>query len=138
MSEQLAEKIPDEITAALYPGPVAATGVEEGDEHDEPLEKTEEKAGAKNVSSLLQSQDNAWMKILYFAGSCSVNLVLPFFNGLMLGFGELIAHEVSWKLNWFKKSNQGYKIYPETRKIAAQKQMELEQQKLDKRAEQFL
>lgn len=29
-----------------------------------------------------------------------INLVLPFINGLMLGFGELFAHEIAFRLGW--------------------------------------
>lgn len=30
----------------------------------------------------------------------AINLLLPFVNGLMLGFGELFAHEAAWRLGW--------------------------------------
>lgn len=30
----------------------------------------------------------------------AINLLLPFMNGLMLGFGELFAHEVAYRLGW--------------------------------------
>lgn len=30
----------------------------------------------------------------------AINLLLPFVNGLMLGFGELLAHEASFRLGW--------------------------------------
>lgn len=30
----------------------------------------------------------------------AINLVLPFINGMMLGFGELFAHEAAFKLGW--------------------------------------
>jgi hypothetical protein len=30
----------------------------------------------------------------------AINLVLPFVNGLMLGFGELVANEVAFRLGW--------------------------------------
>ena len=30
----------------------------------------------------------------------AINLLLPFVNGLMLGFGELFAHEIAWRLGW--------------------------------------
>ncbi|AMD21924.1 HFR069Wp [Eremothecium sinecaudum] len=57
-------------------------------------------------------------KLLSFVGSCSINLLVPFLNGLMLGFGELLAHEISWKFTWFNRErNSGYRIYPETRKL---------------------
>ncbi|KAF2021242.1 TOM13-domain-containing protein [Aaosphaeria arxii CBS 175.79] len=37
----------------------------------------------------------------------AINLLLPFVNGLMLGFGELIAHEAAFRLGW-----SGTKIFP--------------------------
>jgi len=30
----------------------------------------------------------------------AINLFLPFLNGLMLGFGELLAHETAFRLGW--------------------------------------
>ncbi|KAK6514086.1 hypothetical protein TWF506_008511 [Arthrobotrys conoides] len=32
--------------------------------------------------------------------SAAINLFLPFVNGLMLGFGELFAHEIAFRLGW--------------------------------------
>jgi hypothetical protein len=29
-----------------------------------------------------------------------INMVLPFVNGMMLGFGELFAHEAAFRLGW--------------------------------------
>lgn len=142
MVGQLASKVPEELASVAIPGPTAPTGVEEGDQQDEPLQKTEEAVedeSYSNASGLPSAQSNSCMKILYFAGSCSVNLILPFFNGLMLGFGELIAHEISWKFNWFRRSNLGYRIYPESRKLTARQQTELDSQKgAPKKARAFL
>ena len=30
----------------------------------------------------------------------AINLLLPFVNGMMLGFGELLAHEWAFRLGW--------------------------------------
>ncbi len=30
----------------------------------------------------------------------AINLLLPFINGLMLGFGELVANEAAYRLGW--------------------------------------
>lgn len=30
----------------------------------------------------------------------AINLLLPFINGMMLGFGELLAHELAFRLGW--------------------------------------
>ncbi|EMF12304.1 TOM13-domain-containing protein [Sphaerulina musiva SO2202] len=40
----------------------------------------------------------------------AINLLLPFVNGLMLGFGELFAHEAAFRLGW---SNT--KVFPNHR-----------------------
>lgn len=78
------------------------------------------KTTATSALSALPTENGvSFAKILSFAGSCSINLLLPFVNGLMLGFGELVAHEISWDWNWFKKSNKGYRIFPESRKMEA-------------------
>ena len=38
-----------------------------------------------------------------------INLFLPFVNGLMLGFGELFAHEAAFRLGW--SNTKVYGIY---------------------------
>ncbi|MCJ1313183.1 hypothetical protein MMC25_006860 [Agyrium rufum] len=40
----------------------------------------------------------------------AINLLLPFVNGLMMGFGELFAHEAAFRLGW---SNT--KVFPSGR-----------------------
>ncbi|QIX01963.1 hypothetical protein AMS68_007480 [Peltaster fructicola] len=37
----------------------------------------------------------------------AINVLLPFINGLMLGFGELFAHEAAYRLGW-----GGTKVFP--------------------------
>lgn len=39
----------------------------------------------------------AWVPILK---RISINIFIPFINGIMLGFGEIIAHEVGLVLGW--------------------------------------
>ncbi|KAG6019650.1 hypothetical protein E4U41_003142 [Claviceps citrina] len=43
----------------------------------------------------------------------AINLLLPFINGMMLGFGELFAHEAAFRLGW-----GGTKVFPLTRRRA--------------------
>lgn len=63
--------------------------------------------------------------LVRFVGSCAVNLVLPFVNGLMLGFGELLAHELAWRNRLFDRvRNSGYRVYPERRVQAAREKRE--------------
>ncbi|KAL1956808.1 hypothetical protein VTO42DRAFT_6758 [Malbranchea cinnamomea] len=42
----------------------------------------------------------------------AINLLLPFVNGLMLGLGELLAHEAAFRLGW---SNT--KVFPTYRRL---------------------
>jgi hypothetical protein len=53
------------------------------------------------------SSDSAAPLILYspptlwgLVRGAAINLFLPFINGLMLGFGELFAHEIAFRLGW--------------------------------------
>jgi hypothetical protein len=41
----------------------------------------------------------------------AINLLLPFINGMMLGFGELLAHELAFRLGW-GGTNVRYHIPP--------------------------
>ena len=41
----------------------------------------------------------------------AINLLLPFINGMMLGFGELFAHEAAFRLGW-----GGTKVFPFSRR----------------------
>lgn len=40
------------------------------------------------------------INILEIIKRSAINLVLPFINGMMLGFGEILAHEVGFRYNW--------------------------------------
>ena len=50
----------------------------------------------ESSSLVLYTQPTFW-SLLRGAG---INLILPFINGLMLGFGELFAHEIAFNLGW--------------------------------------
>ncbi|KAI0401991.1 outer membrane protein TOM13-domain-containing protein [Xylaria palmicola] len=43
----------------------------------------------------------------------AINLILPFINGMMLGFGELFAHEFAFRLGW-----GGTRVFPLGRRRA--------------------
>ncbi|CUS07821.1 unnamed protein product [Tuber aestivum] len=45
--------------------------------------------------------------------TAAINLVLPFINGLMLGFGELFAHELAFRWGW-----GGTRVFPSSRVAA--------------------
>ncbi|EPQ63116.1 Bgt-2688 [Blumeria graminis f. sp. tritici] len=49
--------------------------------------------------------------IWYLLRGAAINLLLPFVNGLMLGFGELFAHEAAFRLGW-----GGTKVFPAGRR----------------------
>lgn len=51
-------------------------------------------------------KSNMWNILKYSA----INLIIPFINGIMLGFGELVAHEIGFRYNWL-----GARVYPKKR-----------------------
>jgi len=45
----------------------------------------------------------------------AINLLLPFINGMMLGWGELFAHEAAFRLGWGNtrvSAMRSYKVGP--------------------------
>lgn len=49
-----------------------------------------------NTPLILYSPPTLWGLLR----GAAINLLLPFVNGLMLGFGELFAHEAAFRLGW--------------------------------------
>lgn len=80
------------------PNPMAESGVTM---HSD----SEQYSGAEELTASLESSHSPI--ILYqpptmwslFRGA-TINLFLPFVNGLMMGFGELFAHEFAFRLGW--------------------------------------
>ncbi|CDO92548.1 unnamed protein product [Kluyveromyces dobzhanskii CBS 2104] len=131
MAEEVFNDIPEELHATILPrdgvdalnphmGEDANGAREEDRQHlvDNGVSVSRTQSTSTTSLSQLHSEKNgvSFGKILSFAGSCSINLALPFINGLMLGFGELVAHEISWNWNWFNRKNTGYRVFPESRK----------------------
>ncbi|KAH9882344.1 hypothetical protein J1614_000580 [Plenodomus biglobosus] len=63
-------------------------------------------SAADNTSSPSSTSNNTPL-ILYkpptiwgLLRGAAINLLLPFVNGLMLGFGELVANEAAFRLGW--------------------------------------
>jgi hypothetical protein len=67
---------------------------------------SEQYSGAEEVSMSPPSSGSPAL-ILYqpptiwgLIRGAAINLLLPFINGMMLGFGELFAHEAAYRLGW--------------------------------------
>ncbi|KAH8151049.1 uncharacterized protein LAJ45_04750 [Morchella importuna] len=45
--------------------------------------------------------------VISLVRTAAINLILPFINGLMLGFGELFAHELAFRWGW-----GGTRVFP--------------------------
>lgn len=61
------------------------------DAHTNQYSGHELQVGNKNIYSI-----NLWTILR----KSSINLILPFINGMMLGFGEILAHEIGFRYNW--------------------------------------
>ncbi|CAO3646358.1 unnamed protein product [Cunninghamella blakesleeana] len=56
----------------------------------------------------LVPREEPWYRqpsFISFIKSTAINFVLPFINGVMLGFGEIFANELVIKYGWFGYSN---------------------------------
>ncbi|RDW78276.1 outer membrane protein TOM13 [Coleophoma crateriformis] len=60
-------------------------------------------SSSSSPAMILYSPPTVWSLLR----GAAINLVLPFVNGLMLGFGELFAHEAAFRLGW-----GGTKVFP--------------------------
>ena len=66
-----------------------------------------ENYSANNEESPSPPSSSSFPMILYspptiwgLLRGAAINVLLPFINGLMLGFGELLAHEAAFRLGW--------------------------------------
>ncbi|CAG7557934.1 unnamed protein product [Fusarium equiseti] len=66
-------------------------------------------SSGSNSPVILYKPPTVWSLIR----GAAINLLLPFVNGMMLGFGELFAHEAAFRLGW-----GGTKVFPLTRRRA--------------------
>ncbi|GMM34758.1 Mim1 protein [Saccharomycopsis crataegensis] len=71
----------------------------------------------ESLISIEEEEDS--YSILDIISSSAINLVLPFINGLMLGFGEIVAHEIGFKYGWY-----GAKVEPKQRMLRGRLQIE--------------
>lgn len=73
-------------------------------------------AGAFSDSDDLPDDDTVQVSSFgTFLIKVGINMVLPFINGVMLGCGEIFAHEVGFKWGW-----GGARVYPARRMTASQ------------------
>lgn len=66
----------------------------------------------------------AWYRnptFVWILKSTAINFILPFFNGVMMGFGEIFANEVMFKYGWFgfNRAQVGINATPATREYKA-------------------
>ncbi|KAK0356721.1 hypothetical protein LTR91_023617 [Friedmanniomyces endolithicus] len=66
-------------------------------------DSSDEPPSSSSSPMILYSPPTIWSVLR----GAAINLLLPFVNGLMLGFGELFAHEAAFRLGW-----SGTKIFP--------------------------
>ncbi|RLV95514.1 hypothetical protein JA1_001019 [Spathaspora sp. JA1] len=91
----------------------------EAQEEEEEEEYEEEETYEVNIWSVLQKG--------------AINLVLPFVNGMMLGFGEILAHEIGFRYGWL-----GAKVEPEIRMTKRELERKQQQQQQQKQGSRFL
>ena len=68
----------------------------DSENYDHEHEHDDSPSSASSSPLILYSPPTFWG----LARGAAINLLLPFVNGLMLGFGELFANELAWRFGW--------------------------------------
>jgi len=78
------------------PNPMAESGVTMRSDSEQYSAHGESPPSSSSPAVILYQPPTVWS---IFRGA-AINLFLPFINGMMLGFGELFAHEAAFRLGW--------------------------------------
>jgi YidC/Oxa1 family membrane protein insertase len=79
--------------------PMAESGVtmrSDSEEYSGDVEELSSPPESSSPAMILYQPPTIWGLIR----GAAINLLLPFVNGMMLGFGELFAHEAAFRLGW--------------------------------------
>ncbi|CAI6096847.1 unnamed protein product [Clonostachys chloroleuca] len=76
--------------------PLAESGVTMHSDSEQYGEELSGSPGSSGSPVILYQPPTVWSLLR----GAAINLVLPFINGMMLGFGELFAHEAAFRLGW--------------------------------------
>ncbi|KAI1078639.1 putative mitochondrial outer membrane protein [Whalleya microplaca] len=93
------------------PNPLAESGVtmHSDSEHYSAGEDIPASPPSSSSPIILYKPPTFWSMVR----GAAINLLLPFINGMMLGFGELFAHEAAFRLGW-----GGTRVFPLSRRRA--------------------
>ncbi|RYP69272.1 hypothetical protein DL770_008282 [Monosporascus sp. CRB-9-2] len=92
------------------PHPLAGSGVTMHSDSEQYSAGDDISASPNSSSSspvILYKPPTVWSLVR----GAAINLILPFINGMMLGFGELFAHEAAFRLGW-----GGTRVFPLSRR----------------------
>lgn len=80
------------------PNPLAESGVtmRSDSEQYSPGDELSTSPASSNSPVILYKPPTVWSLLR----GTAINILLPFINGMMLGFGELFAHEAAFRLGW--------------------------------------
>lgn len=86
------------MAADEFTNPLAESGVtmRSDSEQYSPGEEISMSPPSSGSPVILYKPPTVWSLIR----GAAINLFLPFVNGMMLGFGELFAHEAAFRLGW--------------------------------------
>jgi hypothetical protein len=83
----------------VQPSHLAESGItipSDSENYDANNESSTSSPASSSSPLILYSPPTLWGLVR----GAAINLLLPFVNGLMLGFGELVANEMAFRLGW--------------------------------------
>ncbi|KAI0158004.1 TOM13-domain-containing protein [Hypoxylon sp. FL1284] len=94
------------------PNPLAESGVtmhSDSEQYSAGEDLSTSPPSSSSTPVILYKPPTVWSMLR----GAAINLLLPFINGMMLGFGELFAHEAAFRLGW-----GGTRVFPLSRRRA--------------------
>ncbi|KAI0376725.1 TOM13-domain-containing protein [Hypomontagnella monticulosa] len=94
------------------PNPLAESGItmhSDSEQYEAGEDISTSPPSSSSPPIILYKPPTAWSLLR----GAAINLLLPFINGMMLGFGELFAHEAAFRLGW-----GGTRVFPLSRRRA--------------------
>ncbi|KAK6205031.1 outer membrane protein TOM13-domain-containing protein [Scheffersomyces amazonensis] len=97
------EEVPADVDAITEENDLSVLRLQSSSDeivNDEDVLNTEELINQSRKEEAEENQLVLSFNIWDILKKGAVNLILPFINGMMLGFGEILAHEIGFRYNW--------------------------------------
>lgn len=117
----------DSIGAAQDQEELAQQVLSTNEDNDDKNENSDEDnfaiSGTATTTTNTNTMTRSSSSLLSFIVKCGINCVLPFINGVMLGFGEIVAHELCFRSGWrFARVQPSWRMQQQQQRLLKQEE----------------